>query len=71
MTSHPYTSADLAARVGLKSAKTARKRARLLGIGINLDGSAGYRYSEQDLAKFIESMRPVVETPQRKRKRAA
>lgn len=71
MTSHPYSSRDLADKVGLKSAKSARKRARLLGIGIDLEGSAGYRYSEADLAKFVESMRPVVEPAQRKRKRAA
>jgi len=71
MTSHPYSSADLAAKVGLKSAKSARKRARLLGLGINLEGSAGYRYSESDLAKFVESMRPIVTPAPRKRKRAA
>lgn len=70
MNEYRYSTQDLADEFGV-SRKTIRKRAAALGIGIDLEGRAGFRYSDSDRAKFIESMRPVVTPPQRKRKRAA
>lgn len=70
MSEYPYTTADLAAE--LKCHKnTVRKRAARLGIGIDLEGRAGYRYSEADRAKLIESLRPSAPVPTRKRRRVA
>ena len=69
MNTHPYSTADLAAKVGLKSAKAARKRARDLRLGINLEGRAGYRYSEADLQAFIDSMKPALAVKPRSKKR--
>lgn len=71
MSEYPYTTADLAALAGFKSSKAARKRARALGLGINLEGRAGYRYSEADVARLIESMRPTPDTGRRRKRRAA
>ena len=72
MTEYPYSTADVAAKMGNASTKTIRKRARALGLGIDLQGRAGYRYSEADLEKLIDSMRPVgAEVPKRRRRRAA
>lgn len=65
-----YTTADLAAEFAL-SPKTLRKKAKALAIGIDLEGRAGFRYSETDRAKLIESMRPAAPTPARRRRRAA
>lgn len=70
MSAYPYSTADLAAKVGL-GRKATRARARALGLGINREGRAGFAYSEADVAKLIESMRPVVEPAPRKKKRAA
>lgn len=70
MTEFPHSSDSLAKEFGV-TRKTIRKRAAALGIGIDLEGRAGYRYSEADRIKFIESMRPVVTPTPRKRKRAA
>ena len=71
MSEYPYTTADLAALAGFKSSKAARKRARALGLGINLEGRAGYRYSEADVARLIESMRPTPDTGRRRKRRVA
>lgn len=71
MTEYRYTTRDLAEKVGLKSVKAVRARAKLLGLGIDGGGRAGYRYTEADLQKLIESMRPIVVPVQRKRKRAS
>lgn len=70
MTTYPHTTEALAAEFGI-AAKTLRKRARSLGLGINLEGRAGYRYSEEDRRKLIESMRPELPTTPRRRRRAA
>lgn len=69
MTTHPYTTADLAEKVGLKSTNAVRKRVKPLGLGINLEGRAGYRYSEADLARLVESMKPQTVEKRRKPKR--
>lgn len=67
---YPHTTADLALRFGI-SKTTVRKRASILGLGIDLEGRAGFRYSDDDLRKLIESLRPTVaETPRRRRRSA-
>ena len=72
MTEYPYSTADIAAKMGGASAKTIRKRARALGLGIDLQGRAGYRYSDDDLERLIDSMRPAgADAPKRRRRRAA
>ena len=55
MSEYGYTTADLAAEFGI-APKTLRKKARALGIGIDLEGRAGFRYSEEDRRRLIESM---------------
>ena len=70
MTEYRYTTTDLAAEFGLTT-KTIRKKAAKLGLGIDLDGRAGFRYSEADRAKLIESMRPIVDVAPRRRRRVS
>ena len=70
MNEYTYNSADLAAQFGITT-KTLRKKAKALGIGIDRAGRAGFLYSEADRLKLIESMRPTVATPPRRRRRAA
>lgn len=68
-----YTTADLAAELHCSTRKV-RKAAATLGIGINLAGSAGFRYTEAEREQLHASMRPGREpavTPRRKRRRAA
>lgn len=71
MTEYPYTTADLAAELGVHK-KTIRKRAQALRLGIDLEGRAGFRYSEADRQKLIDSMKPAAPVaPRRKRSRVA
>jgi len=70
VTEYRYTTTDLAAEFGLTT-KTIRKKAAKLGLGIDLDGRAGFRYSEADRAKLIESMRPIVDVAPRRRRRVS
>lgn len=66
-----YSTADLAEDFKT-SRKTIRKRASALGIGIDLEGRAGFRYTEADRQKLIESLRPAAPVaPKRKRRRVA
>lgn len=60
---------DLARELDV-SRKTVLKRTRALGLGINLEGRAGYRFSEADRQRLFESMRPEAPVA-RKRRRAA
>lgn len=70
-TEYCFTTADLAAEFGVTT-KTLRKKATRLGLGIDLEGRAGFRYSEADRQRLIESLRPQVPTTTRtKRRRAA
>lgn len=70
---YPYSTADLAAEFKL-APKTIRKKAFVLKIGIDLGGSAGFRYSEADKAALVASMRPTAKPEKgrtgRKRQRA-
>lgn len=62
-TEYPYKTTDLAAEFDIAT-KTVRKRAKSLGLGLDLGGRAGFRYSEADRQRLIESLRP---TPPSKR----
>ena len=70
MSEYRYTTADLAAEFGIHK-DTLRKRAQALGIGIDFLGRAGYRYSEADRQKLIDSARPAAPVVKRRRRRAA
>lgn len=70
MTEYRYTTTDLAAEFGIAT-KTLRKKAKALGIGIDLDGRAGFRYSDADRVKLIDSMRPAAPVAQRRKRRAS
>ena len=52
------------------SARKVRIEAAKLGIGANLGGRAGYRYTEADVEALWESMRPV-QPVERRRRRAS
>lgn len=67
---YPYNTADLAAEFGL-TRPTIRAKAAKLGIGIDLEGRAGFRYSEADRQKLIDSMKPAPTVQRRRRRRAA
>jgi len=64
-----YTTQDLANEFQVVD-KTIRKKARALGLGIDLGKKAGYRYNDDDRRKLIDSMKPA-QPVARKRKRAA
>jgi hypothetical protein len=65
-----YATVDLAERLDI-APKTVRKKAAKLGLGIDLGGRAGFRYSEDDYRRLVESMRPAAAEPRRRRRRAA
>ena len=65
-----YTTADLCHEFGIRR-QSLRKRATALGIGINLEGRAGFRYSEDDRQRLINSMRPDAPVAKRRRRRVA
>lgn len=67
----PYTTAGLTESVGFTSRKTLLRHAKRLGLGIDLGGRAGKRYSEADRQKLIESLRPVAPTTPKRKRRAA
>lgn len=67
-TEYRYSTADVAARLGC-SATTVRNRARAAGVGINLDGSAGMRFSERDIEQLVATLRPTPAAPAPRRKR--
>ena len=70
MSEFKYTTAALAKEFGVTT-KTLRKRAKVLGIGIDLEGRAGFRYSESDRQRLIESLRPSAPVAPRRKRRAA
>ena len=57
-----YSTADLASEFGV-SRKTIRARAKALGIGIDFDGRAGFRYCEADRLRLIDSLKPAEALP--------
>lgn len=70
MSEYRYTTAALADELDV-SVKTIRRRAAPLGIGINIAGRAGWRYSEADRQKLIDSLKPPAPVKQRRRRRVA
>lgn len=70
MTNYDYTTATLAAEFDIDR-KTLRKKARALGLGIDFGGRAGFRYSDEDRRKLIESLRPVDPSKVRRQRRRA
>lgn len=70
MTTYDHTTTSLAVEFAVDR-KTVRKKARALGLGIDFGGRAGFRYSDDDRRKLIDSLRPVTVAPRRKRRRAA
>lgn len=61
------TSAELAAELRCHP-KTVLRRAKRLGIGLDLGGR--YRFSDADVQRLLDSMRPAP-TAKRRRRRAA
>jgi hypothetical protein len=64
------TTADLATRLRCSERKV-RKAAATLGIGVDLGGRAGYRYTEAEADALWESLRPVQTVERRRRRRSA
>lgn len=58
MSDYVHSTGDLAEALGCHR-DTIRHRAKALGLGIDLGGSAGFRFSDADKAALIESMRPA------------
>lgn len=65
-----HRTADVAAKLGC-SPTTVRNRARAAGVGINLDGRAGMRFSDRDIEQLVATLRPAPAptTPRRRRRR--
>jgi hypothetical protein len=66
VTEYPFKTDDLALELDC-SRKTIRRKAAILGIGIDLGGRAGFRYSNEDRRRLLESLKPDQPAP-RKRK---
>lgn len=68
-TDFPYTTADVAKKLGCAPI-TVLRRAKPLGIGVDLKGRAGMRYNDRDVERLVEALRPAAPAPQpRKRRR--
>lgn len=65
-----YTAAEVADELRISPRKV-REVAKEIGVGANVGGTAGYRYSEADKLAIWESMRPVQEVAPRRRRRSA
>jgi hypothetical protein len=64
------TTSDVAERLRCSEWKV-RKQAKVLGLGINLGGRAGYRYTEADVDVLWDSMRPAQPVERRRKRRSA
>lgn len=65
-----YTTAEVAERLRCSPRKV-REVALTLGVGADLGGRAGYRFTEADIDALWESMRPAKPIPQQRRRRRA
>lgn len=65
-----YTTAEVAEQLRISKRKV-RKQAATLGLGINVGGTAGYRYSQTDIDALWESMRPAQPIAAKRRRRSA
>lgn len=70
MSAFPHTTKSLADELAMHP-NTLRAKAKVLGIGIQVGGRHGFRYSEADRQALIDSMRPAQIAPRRRRRRAA
>lgn len=67
-TDYPHSTADVAAKIGCHPG-TVRRRTKELGLGIDVAGRAGYRFSDADIEALVESMRPTAATTTKRRRR--
>lgn len=50
---------------------TVRKLARRVGVGYNIGGASGWRFTPAEVERMRDSMRPAAATPRRRRRRAS
>lgn len=67
MTDETMTTAELAGRLKC-SPRTVRNAAKALHIGMNIGGSAGWRYTEADYQAICDYLRPVQPVAPRRRR---
>lgn len=67
MSEYPYKTADLAAELDCHP-KTVLRRAADLGLGIDIGGRGGKRFSEDDRRAFLDSFKPDAPVPGRRRR---
>lgn len=65
-----YTATEVAEELRISPRKV-REVAKDIGVGANVGGTAGYRYSEADKLAIWESMRPVQVVERRRKRRSA
>lgn len=65
-----FTTAEVAEELRISTRKV-RKQASALGLGIDVGGRAGYRYSDADKLALWESMRPAHPAERRRKRRSA
>lgn len=65
-----FTTADVAEQMRCSRRKIT-DTATAHRIGANLGGSAGFRFTETDIALLWEALRPASLTPRRRRRRSA
>lgn len=65
--SRTYTTAEVAAYLRCADRKVL-ELARELGVGYNLRGAAGTRYTDDDVARILKALRPEP-VPEKRRKR--
>lgn len=65
-----YTTAEVADQLRI-GARKVRKVASEYGLGINVGGTAGYRYSQADIDALWEAMRPAQPIAAKRRRRSA
>jgi hypothetical protein len=64
------TTPEVAAHLRV-SPTTVQRIARKLGVGINIRGSAGWRFSPADVAAIEQALRPAQVPAPRRRRRSA
>lgn len=65
-----FTTAEVAEQLRISPRKV-RKQSATLGLGINVGGTAGYRYNQADVDALWDSMRPVQTVERRRKRRSA
>lgn len=65
-----YTAAEVADELRISPRKV-REVAKEIGVGANIGGTAGYRYSDADKLAIWESMRPAPTVERRRKRRAS